>query len=276
MRKRGLRCTTFVRSKAFICPGILIAALPTLVYAADVPIRLNDSFPVAVRTDLTVVARDVARNVALIFEEKVPPELLPIVCGVGSPARTSLDNWSDPKEIRINVTVNDLRYDQFAYQLGHELGHVMLGIRRSGPLFETLAVAVSLEVLDRLEDEWRSAPPFPNWKSYAPSFANYRERTEHDALQQLGLQVQWDRQKLKAIKKILRGQIRSSPKEISREAQTVAAMVIRSEHIRWRDVVGLQFCTSPSPTLLQDYSEVFPTIWPCAVKRSRTISWMVP
>ena len=66
-----------------------------------------------------------------------------------------LNDWRKPTLIRIRLDVNGgLTYAQFAYQLGHELGHVMLGLYRSNGLLEACAIAVSHEILDGLAIRW--------------------------------------------------------------------------------------------------------------------------
>src|SRR4051812_2179851 len=108
--------------------------------AGDLGVRLDDSFPSETRTDLRAVATDVARAVSDIFGGSSPPLNRPIVCSLSAPPPiTCVDNWPDPMQIHIHITIGDRGYAQFAFQLGHELGHVMLGVHRSNGLIEVLA-----------------------------------------------------------------------------------------------------------------------------------------
>lgn len=97
--------------------SLLLALSWPFAKAAILSVRLDESFPSSIRGDLTVVAGDVAEIVSEMFGSAQPPFLVPIVCIRGiPPPRTSLDNWSRPTQIRINLSVGDRGYAQFAFQ----------------------------------------------------------------------------------------------------------------------------------------------------------------
>jgi hypothetical protein len=86
-------------------------------------------------------------------------------------------------EIRMRLNVDGMYWAQFAFQFGHELGHVFSGnLEYSNPNLwfeETVCEAASLFVLGRLAETWKTNPPYPNWKGYSESLAAYRrERLE--------------------------------------------------------------------------------------------------
>jgi len=85
-------------------------------------------------------------------------------------------------EIRVRLNVEDRRWAQFAFQFGHEMGHIVCGYAEyPNPnkwFEETLCEAASLFVLSRMAETWRTRPPYPHWKDYAASLRKYRdERT---------------------------------------------------------------------------------------------------
>jgi hypothetical protein len=253
------------------------------VKGASPDIRLDETFPNPVRMDLDIVAKDVAMVVSEIFGSTQPPLLAPIVCSLGPPPpRTSLDDWFKPRQIRINLTVRDRGYAQFAFQLGHELGHVMIGVYRSNQAFETIATAVSLEVLDRLTTEWQAQSRYPSWANYAMAFRKYREDREVGALDRLGLKEVWQARGLESIKRRIRldnqtidikaGGVSS---DLGRELQIVGAMVMRLEFSPWLGVVGLEACTSPSPELNHNFM-ILPPLRTCVQQRAPVVSWLVP
>ena len=90
---------------------------------------------------------------------------IPIYCRFGpvSPATgsrapfTEFDNWEHPSKIIVHLSVNTPVYSQFVYQLGHQLGHVMLDPRRSNGLIDTIYTALSYEVLDGMTDQWQNS-----------------------------------------------------------------------------------------------------------------------
>ena len=143
-------------------------------FADATQITVDDSVSPVLRVNLQAVANDVWRIIKDMFHGAVPPVDVPIYCHLGplSPVTsakrpfTELVPWEHPTRIVIHFTVSDAKYDQFAYQLGHELGHVMLNPRRSNGVIETICTAVSYEVLDRISDRWMIIVPFPYLRGY--------------------------------------------------------------------------------------------------------------
>jgi hypothetical protein len=82
-------------------------------------------------------------------------------------------------ELRVKLNVEDRRWAQFAFQFGHEMGHIVCGFEEyPNPntwFEETLCEAASLFVLGRMSESWKTAPPYPNWKGYAESLKKYRD-----------------------------------------------------------------------------------------------------
>ena len=83
-------------------------------------------------------------------------------------------------EYRIDLSATDRRWDQYAYQFGHELCHVMSrygehggGAKRNQWFEESLCEAAALHTLRALERRWAHSPPFPQWRDYAPAFGRY-------------------------------------------------------------------------------------------------------
>jgi hypothetical protein len=85
-------------------------------------------------------------------------------------------------ELTVRLAVKDRQWAQFAYQFGHELAHVVCHYeRRIDNKFgaenqwfeEAVGEAASLFVLTRMAETWKTKPPYRNWKSYAPSLADY-------------------------------------------------------------------------------------------------------
>ncbi|MBT5715480.1 MAG: hypothetical protein HOI70_01055 [Opitutae bacterium] len=70
-------------------------------------------------------------------------------------------------------------WSQYAFQFAHEFTHILCGYKngdRSNLWFEeTLCETASLFTLRRMTKEWRTKPPYPNWKSYGQEFAKYAQ-----------------------------------------------------------------------------------------------------
>ena len=82
-------------------------------------------------------------------------------------------------EIRVRLNVEDRRWSQFAFQFGHEMGHIICGYNdypNPNKWFEeTICEAASLFVLGRMAEEWKTRPPYAIWKDYAGSLRKYRD-----------------------------------------------------------------------------------------------------
>lgn len=102
-------------------------------------------------------------------------------------------DWARAADGRIVIGLNtkDLFWAQYAYQFAHEFCHALC--EQSGPpdaawrvegkpnhwLEESLCETASLFSLRAMGRSWETAPPYPNWKSFAPALTSYaRERME--------------------------------------------------------------------------------------------------
>lgn len=234
------------------CIGTEATAEPDARASVPTPsasLQLDDSFPEAVRRDLLVVARDVHAVVRRLFPADPPAGRRPIVL-YHRPGGPMTDSTSDPGVYRIGVSVADRDYVRFAYQLGHELGHVYLDPRRTNGLLETLSVAVSLEVLDDLAWLWSTRAPYPHWRSYAPAFRQYRERVEHYHLARLPDEVRsavgdgrWDDTALYLSER--RDDQDRNP--VDRDLNLLGAMALRQRAVSWDRYLGIGSFTDPSP-----------------------------
>lgn len=101
-------------------------------------------------------------------------------------------------EIRVRLDAEGRQWAQFAFQFGHEMGHILCGnLEFENPNLwfeETLCEAASLYVLGRMADSWKTAPPYPNWKDYAGALGKYRrERMEKSRLPEATSLAEWFR-----------------------------------------------------------------------------------
>jgi hypothetical protein len=109
-------------------------------------------------------------------------------------------------EIRVQLNVEDRRWAQFAFQFGHEMGHIVCGYAdypNPNKWFEeTLCEAASLFVLGRMAEGWKTRPPYPHWKDYAGSLRQYRdERTAKAGLPEGSTLAAWFRPKEPSLRK---------------------------------------------------------------------------
>src|SRR5579883_282930 len=208
---------------------------------------LDDSWPEATRATLQELANEVWDVVAEMFHSSLPLDL---------PIRVRQSQATVPMtrvledEINIRITAHGTYYAQFAFQLGHELGHVMLDPRRTNGVVEALCIAVSYEVLDRVGDKAAMSPAFPWLGDYAKNFQPYQRDDQNTVLKKFPREIQ----DLVAQKRWseLADYLRAHAAEMEaghandREVQTLAAIARRSGPVEWGELAGIAGNTSPS------------------------------
>jgi len=167
--------------------AILLFVFAFSVEAAG--ISIGTDFPSKNVPGLQLIANESWSVVRELFGGD-PPVNLPIECYPNPTTPiTHLDNWAHPTRIRVGIQLTDqsIAYEQFAFQLGHELGHVMLDPRRTNGFIEVLATALSLEVVDRLTDRFSVPSLFPPNACIARRYicSHRARRGVHDPLSNL-------------------------------------------------------------------------------------------
>ncbi len=99
---------------------------------------------------------------------------------------TLFDHRSDGR-VAIGLNVKGSYWAQFAYQFAHEFCHALSGHtndwrqtwikerKANHWLEESLCEAASIFAIRAMGKSWKTAPPYPNWKSYAESLAKYAD-----------------------------------------------------------------------------------------------------
>ena len=113
-----------------------------------------------------------------------------------------------------------------------------------------VAVALSLQTLDDLAVRWQNMAPYPDWRSFARSFTDYRLLVEGEALGRMPREVR------EAVRgrnwSSVAGFLRTRQRELlgdieQRDLQHVAAMLLRSQAVPWDKLWGLGALTNPPP-----------------------------
>jgi hypothetical protein len=97
--------------------------------------------------------------------------------------------------VAIGLTSTGNHWSQFAFQFSHEFCHALAGhsndfarlwIRgRKANMWleESFCETASLFAMRAMGERWKTAPPYPNWKSYADALTQYaRDRSEAAAI----------------------------------------------------------------------------------------------
>lgn len=227
---------------------LVVVSLSACAACAE-PVYLDDSFPVSVRPTLQSLADDVWDLIGMMFHNN-PPLDLPIHIYYEK-SDAPLTSVQDDR-ISIRLTSAGTHYAQFAFQLGHELGHVMLDPRRANGLVEAICTAVSYEVLDRLGDRVTVSPRLSWITDYAPHFREYRLEDQKSYVDQFPGDVRamvaegrWN--ELGMYLAAHRPDMESRASK-ERATQTLAAVVLRSSPVDWGQFTGLAGCTTPGPS----------------------------
>ena len=143
----------------------------------------NESDDTSLNGDVLAVCCDVVAACAQIVASDPPLGQKPFVvqqADDGIP-RACLNGL--PNEYIANITcLHTHQYAQIGFQLGHELAHFYVNPHFSNWFIESVCTAISFRCLAALTDRWATAPPFPHWRGYAPSFTKYRQDIVADAL----------------------------------------------------------------------------------------------
>lgn len=86
----------------------------------------------------------------------------------------------DRGQIIVLLDVKENFWSQYAYQFAHEFGHILCAYREGHDpnkwFEEAVCEAASLFAMPRMAETWKTRPPYPNWKSYAPHLKTYVDK----------------------------------------------------------------------------------------------------
>jgi hypothetical protein len=203
---------------------------------------------------------------------RLPPDPGPITCFVGNEPVPKTYGGDGAGPLRIGIAMKrdrleKLDYSKFAYQLGHEMGHVMMGTRLTNGLVETLCDAFADQVLEDLADLWPSKySDHRPWAEYGEAFREYRGLMEREDLARLPATVrnavrrrQWSR-----VRAYLRGrqaELDASPYDKTGYAlRRLGVALLRSGGVPWPELVGITAATEPPSPRDQGFRDDQPLV----------------
>ncbi len=92
-----------------------------------------------------------------------------------------LDQRGPNGESQLMLSIGDgWGWAQIAYQFSHEFTHIIINENEPGAgpnhwINEAFCEAASYHALKKMAQEWKTHPPYPNWKSYAKHLNSYAE-----------------------------------------------------------------------------------------------------
>jgi hypothetical protein len=134
--------------------------------------------------DIEEVLYAVAAELVKFFPDRPLPS---IKVEHGEDIPVALFERAPTGEYVIHLSAKDRRWSQFAYQFAHELTHVLSNFDNSQSRLanasdpnqwfeESVCEAASLFALKQLAATWEVAPPYPQWKNYAPALRRYADQ----------------------------------------------------------------------------------------------------
>jgi hypothetical protein len=231
--------------------------------------------PYTFPTDTQFGMQKAANDVVMLVQRRIsgePPlrRELPILCYI-PPAiwetestRPPITLTDDPRRVRIAVPAsvvpqlgNDgvMRYQhscayaQFTYYLGHEFCHVMLDPRRDNGILETLATALSLQVLDDMGEYWHTKPPFTQVKEYWPNFERYKLGEQARCLEKCPDEIKAaiNNRDWESVSLYIR--YKTNNLNWDRDVQMLAAVRLLAGAVPWKELRALGSHTNPPPNI---------------------------
>lgn len=157
--------------------------------------------------DIETVLYSTANDLLKYFPNK---RLKPIIVEYDKNGPVTLYRKGFNGEYIIQLSAKDHYWSQFAYQFSHELGHVLSNYENTrideNPnqwFEEALAETASFFTMRQMATTWKTSPPYPNWKSYAPSLYRYVENIRSNKNRQLPLNMtlaQWYKSNSKELR----------------------------------------------------------------------------
>jgi len=86
---------------------------------------------------------------------------------------------------RVRLNTGQTYWSQYAFQFAHEFCHILCRYEhteKANKWFEeSVCETASLFALRRMAEVWKTDPPYPNWRAYAPHLRSYAEDRLKDA-----------------------------------------------------------------------------------------------
>jgi len=122
--------------------------------------------------------RQVCESAAGTILANLPDDgFAPILVERGKASPITLFRRGEGHEYLVRLNTGGRAWAQCAFQFAHEFGHIACNYRNvDNPQMwfeETLCECASLFALRRMAVEWKTNPPYSNWKSYSESLADY-------------------------------------------------------------------------------------------------------
>lgn len=236
--------------------GLAVAAGLWLVAAAGrggvVTIRVEEEGFGVSAADIGAVCGSVAGRLTAGWPDA---PAVKVVVVHGGPFPLTVFGRNERGEVVVRLATGGTYWSQYAYQFSHELCHVLSGCEDDfkGNLWfeESLCEAASLYCLRRMSEEWRTRPPYPNWRDYAPALADYAR----DLIDRRALLPELRKEGLPAFYRRHRARLASEPcdRELNGAIAVVLLELLEAEPHAWQAIRWLNPSPSPDGETFQAY-----------------------
>ena len=141
-------------------------------------IVVSGEWGVAQHTDIEKLLSDTASHINGLLRTPWAGEVHVKPAPPSDPKPRTLFRYSETGPIVIQLTSQDRRWAQYAYQFAHEFCHVLSGYEdlKDNPnnwFHETICELASVFTLRRMAERWATHPPYPNWTGYSEHLLEY-------------------------------------------------------------------------------------------------------
>jgi hypothetical protein len=202
--------------------------------------------PAYMRADFETLAPRVYSTVEKMFGKGTlsAKPIYWILKASGPPRNRKPDDCITPPSSMIELSAKTK--DQFAYQLAHELTHVVFSPCLTNGIIETICIASSYEVLERLASQWQEYSEFRLYEQLAET--EYLTSMPIEVpYNMIGVLMDHDSDTLRRYLSHHRREIddidcSGNVGNVARAIQSIAAIVLRYEPITWSEFVKLREC----------------------------------
>jgi hypothetical protein len=166
----------FIRARFWLVPAFAAIVASGHAVAGELVIRPNASADWQASPDnVRAVLESAAKTLWKHFPGR---DLKPILVEPkGGPI--VLYERGEDGQYQVRLDTGDTYWSQYAFQFAHEFCHILCNYdedaHRNRWFEEAICETASLYALRVMADEWKTDPPFPNWRDYAPALAKYAD-----------------------------------------------------------------------------------------------------
>ncbi len=137
---------------------------------------LKDDWGGAPQENIEAVCRSVAKELVPFFPKR---KFDPITIKRSKGAPMVIFGKGADGERRVMLNVGGTFWAQFAYQFGHEMGHILCNYRDANNpnlwFEEAFCETASIFAMRRMGRTWKTNPPYSNWKPFAGALESYAD-----------------------------------------------------------------------------------------------------